>query len=155
MEKNNDLIEVLNDLIQINNDRVVGYEKAAKELSAADVDLKAIFSQMSAESRKYTTELSAEVGRLGGDPTTSTTASGKIYRAWMDVKAVFTGKDRHAVLESCEFGEDAAQKAYDEALKSDATMGTDLRQLITNQKSSLRTSHDTIKKYRDMHEIVK
>jgi uncharacterized protein (TIGR02284 family) len=155
MERNSELIEVLNDLIQINNDRVVGYEKASNELSAADVDLKAMFSQMSSESRKYITELSAEVGKLGGDPTTSTTGSGKIYRAWMDVKALFTGKDRHAILESCEFGEDAAQKAYDEALKSDAVMNTEIRQLISNQKSALRTSHDTIKKYRDMHEIAK
>ena len=155
MERNSELIEVLNDLIQINNDRVRGYEKASNELSAADVDLKAMFAQMSSESRKYATELSAEVGRLGGEPSTSTTASGKIYRAWMDVKAVFTGKDRHAVLENCEFGEDAAQKAYDEALKSDATMDTNIRQMITNQKSALRTSHDTIKKYRDMHDIAK
>ena len=155
MEKNTELIEVLNDLIQINNDRVTGYDRASKELSAADVDLKAIFSQMSAQSRKYTTELSAEVGRFGGEPSTSTTASGKIYRAWMDVKAVFTGKDRHAVLESCEYGEDAAQKAYDEALKSDTGIDTNIRQMIANQKSELRTSHDTIKKYRDMHEIVK
>ena len=155
MERNSELIEVLNDLIQINNDRVRGYEKASNELSAADVDLKALFAQMSSESRKYATELSAEVGRLGGEPSTSTTASGKIYRAWMDVKAVFTGKDRHAVLENCEFGEDAAQKAYDEALKSDATMDTNIRQMITSQKSALRTSHDTIKKYRDMHEIAK
>ena len=155
MEKNTELIEVLNDLIQINNDRLTGYEKASKALSAADVDLKAIFTQMSAQSRKYTTELSAEVGRLGGQPSTSTTASGKIYRAWMDVKAVFTGKDRHAVLESCEYGEDAAQKAYDHALKTDAMLDTNTRQMIANQKSELRTSHDTIKKYRDMHEIVK
>jgi uncharacterized protein (TIGR02284 family) len=155
MEKNNSLIEVLNDLIQINNDRIRGYEKAASELSSADVDLKAIFNRMADESRTYTTELAAEVGRQGGDASTGTTASGKIYRAWMDVKATFTGKDRHAVLASCEFGEDAAQKAYDQALKSDANMPTDVRQLITNQKSALRTSHDTIKKYRDMHEMAK
>ena len=93
MERNSELIEVLNDLIQINNDRVRGYEKASNELSAADVDLKALFAQMSSESRKYATELSAEVGRLGGEPSTSTTASGKIYRAWMDVKATFSGDD--------------------------------------------------------------
>src|ERR1041384_334322 len=103
MEKNNELVEVLNDLIEINNDRIKGYEKASKELSSADVDLKAIFSRMADESRTYTTELAAEVGRQGGDPSTGTTASGKIYRAWMDVKATFSGKDRHAVLESCEY----------------------------------------------------
>ena len=31
MEKNRETIEVLNDLIQINNDRIVGYEKAIRD----------------------------------------------------------------------------------------------------------------------------
>jgi uncharacterized protein (TIGR02284 family) len=72
----------------------------------------------------------------------------------MDLKATFTGNSRQAILENCEFGEDAAQKAYDSALKSDAEMSSDIRQLISNQKSSLRTSHDVIKKYRDLHASV-
>ncbi len=41
-----------------------------------------------------------------------TTEMGKIYRAWMDVKAVFTGENRHTILSNCEAGEDATQKAY-------------------------------------------
>ena len=109
---------------------------------------------MSDESRQYAAELTQEVVKLGGEPATGTTTSGKIYRVWMDVKATFSGKSRQAVLENCEFGEDAAQKAYNSALESDADMSTDIRQLITNQKSSLKTSHDVIKKYRDMHKAV-
>jgi len=92
---------------------------------------------------------------LGGEPATGTTTSGKIYRAWMNVKDMFTGKDRHALLASCEYGEDAAQRAYEDALATDAPLSTDVRQLITSQKSSLRNAHDMIKKYRDMHEITK
>ena len=46
--------------------------------------------------------------------------SGKIYRTWMDVKAAFARKERLSVLEACEFGEDAAQRAYEAALASDA-----------------------------------
>jgi uncharacterized protein (TIGR02284 family) len=72
----------------------------------------------------------------------------------MDVKATFTGHDRQAVLENCEFGEDAAQKAYKLALESDAEIDADTRQLITSQQSSLKTSHDLIKKYRDAHKAV-
>ena len=151
MGKHNDVIEVLNDLIQINNDRIEGYERAADEARDIDVDLRAVFSRMAEESRKYAAELTQEVVKLGGDPATGTTASGKIYRVWMDVKATFTGHDRQSVLASCEFGEDAAQKAYDLALKSDAPLTIDIRQLIVNQKASLKTSHDLIKKYRDMH----
>ena len=60
--------------------------------------------------------LATEVAALGDDIEKGTTNSGKIYRAWMDVKAAFTGHDRKAILASCEFGEDAAQAAYKTAL---------------------------------------
>ncbi|MEO6584586.1 MAG: PA2169 family four-helix-bundle protein [Ferruginibacter sp.] len=150
MATNDKLEEVLNDLIQINNDRITGYDKANHEAKDVDVDLQATFSKMADESRKYKAELTEAVRNLGGDPDTSeTTNSGKIYRVWMDVKATFTGHSRQAILENCEFGEDAAQKAYKMALASDAEMNADTRQLITSQQASLKTSHDIIKKYRD------
>lgn len=154
MATNDNLIEVLNDLIRINNDRIVGYDKASEQARDIDVDLRATFTRMAEESRQYAAELTQEVVRLGGEPATGTTNSGKIYRVWMDVKDVFTGSSRQAILENCEFGEDAAQKAYDSALKSDAEINAETRQLITNQKSSLKTSHDVIKKYRDLHAAV-
>jgi len=154
MSTNEKLTEVLNDLIRINNDRTTGYEKASAEVKSIDVDLQATFNKMANESRKYAAELTNEVQRLGGEPATGTTNSGKIYRVWMDLKATFSGKDRQAVLESCEFGEDAAQKAYKEALASDAEMSAETRQVITDQQASLKTSHDIIKKYRDAQKTV-
>lgn len=155
MTTNEKLVEELNDLIEINNDRINGYEKAADESKDRDVDLQAIFNKMADESRGYKAELTQEVRRLGGDPeSSSTTNSGKLYRVWMDVKAIFTGKDRQAILENCEFGEDAAQKAYNMALASDAEMSAETRNLITDQQSKLKTSHDLIKKYRDAHKAV-
>jgi uncharacterized protein (TIGR02284 family) len=150
MERNEQLNEVLNDLIRINNDRVEGYEKAIEETKDRDADLQAVFNRMADESRQYASELRNEVQRYGGEVATDTTVSGKIYRVWMDIKAAFTGKSRKTVLENCEFGEDAAQKAYDEALKADAPMPAETRQLIVNQKTSLKAAHDTIKQYRDM-----
>jgi uncharacterized protein (TIGR02284 family) len=154
MAQNEETTEVLNDLIQINNDRIEGYQKALEETKDSDVDLKAIFREMADQSMKYVSELTQEVARLGGDATTSTTLSGKVYRVWMDLKSAVTGKSRETVLENCEFGEDAAQKAYNAALESDAYLSTEVRQLITSQKSSLKASHDLIKNYRDMHEKV-
>jgi uncharacterized protein (TIGR02284 family) len=155
MATNDNLIGVLNDLIRINNDRIEGYQRANNDARDIDVDLRSVFTRMADESRQYAAELIQEVVKLGGEPATGTTASGKIYRAWMNVKATFTGHDRESVLAACEFGEDAAQKAYDTALESDAEMTADVRQLIANQKSSLKTSHDLIKKYRDMHDAVR
>lgn len=150
MTNNEQLAETLNDLVRINNDRIEGYEKAADQTKNSDADLNAIFAKMAAESRTYKNELQGKIASIGEKVTQDTTASGKIYRTWMDIKNLFTGHDRKSILASCEFGEDAAQKAYSSALESDADIDPDTRQLIMKQKSSLKNSHDIIKRYRDM-----
>ncbi|HZH63658.1 MAG TPA: PA2169 family four-helix-bundle protein [Flavisolibacter sp.] len=147
MEK---VIGILNDLIRINHDRVVGYEKALEELKDGDADLKILFQRYTTESRQYAQELTTEVTRQGGDPADGTTNSGKIYRVWMDLKAVIAGKDRKAILENCEFGEDAAQKAYDIALNADVELEPSIRDLIVRQKATLKTGHDEVKRLRDL-----
>lgn len=154
MERQEELVSVLNDLIRINNDRIEGYTRANNEIAESAVDLKAIFNEMSDQSRRYVNELTQEVGRLGGDAANDTTVSGKIYRVWMDLKAAIAGKDRETVLGSCEYGEDVAQRAYEAALESDAYMSAEIRQMIVAQKSELKNSHDIIKRYRDMHDKV-
>lgn len=140
--------EVLNDLVQINNDRIEGYEKARKELKDGDADLKSLFLSMIEESQKYKLALATEVAALGEEIETGTTTSGKIYRGWMDVKALFTGHDRQTVLNNCEFGEDAAQNAYKMALEEEE-LPANIRSLISEQKAALRVSHDEIKRLRD------
>lgn len=140
--------EILNDLILINNDRVEGYERAISELEPQDSDLKTLFTRMIGESHQYKMALATEVQALGEEIEQGTTNSGKIYRAWMDVKAAFTGHDRKTVLSNCEFGEDAAQKAYKMALEEDG-LSANLRMLITEQKAALKISHDEIKALRD------
>jgi len=141
-------IETLNDLIQINNDRIVGYEKAIDESTQKDSDLKILFATMIDQSREIRNALGKEVQVLGADMDTGTTNSGKIYRAWMDVKAVFTGHDRYTVLANCEAGEDAAQKAYSAALLSEE-LPAYLREMVSTQKQMLKSSHDEIKALRD------
>jgi uncharacterized protein (TIGR02284 family) len=144
------VIETLNDLIRINHDRVEGYEKAAHEISdPTQVEIKSLFYQMAEESRIYITDLTHAVIRFGGTPANDTTTSGKIYRMWMDVKVSFTGDDLKAILSSCEFGEDAAQRAYDDAMNAEVKLPADVAALISNQQQLLKTSHDKIKRYRD------
>jgi uncharacterized protein (TIGR02284 family) len=147
--KNKETIEILNDLIEIHNDRVKGYTRAIDELKDEDVDLKTLFAGMIDESRRMRMALGQEVQALGGEMEEGTTNSGKIYRAWMDVKAVFTGHSRQTVLENCEFGEDAAQKAYRTALSAD-NLPVYLRETLTQQQQTLRDSHDEIKALRDV-----
>ncbi len=143
---NTETIEILNDLVQINNDRIAGYEKAIIELKNEDDDLKTLFVSMIDESRKAKLDLGNEVQVLGGLIENSTTGSGQIYRAWMDVKALFSGHSRRAILSNCHFGEDAAQKAYQSALNSE-NLPAYIRETITNQKQLFKASHDEIKSF--------
>ena len=154
MEANKDLIEVLNDLIRINHDRTEGYHKAVEELKPTDIDLKTMFTNMANSSVQYANALSTEVRNLGGNPASDSTQSGKLYRVWMDIKSGISARDRKSVLALCEFGEDAALKAYNLALESEAEIPADIRQLIVEQRGAIQNSHDVVKRYRDMHEAV-
>jgi uncharacterized protein (TIGR02284 family) len=154
MENKQETIDILNDLILINNDRIAGYEKALEELRSSndvnrdDLDLQVLFQKMIDDSREIRNALGKEVQVLGGEMKEGTMTSGKIYRAWMDLRAVFSGHDRHSILASCEAGEDAAQKAYAEALE-DENLPHFLHDLISGQKELLLESHDEIKALRD------
>ncbi len=141
-------VEVLNDLVKINNDRIEGYTKAADETKNEDATLEPVFNRMANQSRKNVAELTTHISELGGEQEEGTTVPGKLYRAWMDVKATFTGNDRATILSSCEYGEDQAQKAYNEAL-SNTEIDSETHELIAAQKLALKESHDAIKKLRD------
>ena len=140
--------ETLNDLVLINNDRVKGYQKAIDELKPEDSDLASIFQERVDQSRRFGEELVVHVHRSGEDVAEGTMASGKIYRAWMDVKAFFSGNNRKAILENCEFGEDAALRAYEEALKCE-NLTPEQRALVIRQQTEIQASHNQIKSMRD------
>ncbi|WP_312752368.1 PA2169 family four-helix-bundle protein [Epilithonimonas hominis] len=142
-------IEAMNDLIKINNDRVEGYKKAIDELQDDEhFDLKTVFSGMITESQQYRAELQNKIHEYGDSTEEGTTTTGKLYRAWMDVKSAFAINDRASVLSACESGEDAAQKAYKSAIDDEDVM-EETKVLLRQQKESLRTSHDKIKALRD------
>ena len=152
MAYNSETTDVLN-VIKINNDRIEGYEKAIKD-SQPDTNYDELFNRMIQQSSIIRQELSNEIRRMGGESATDgTTNSGKIYRTWMDVKSAFTGKSEKSALELCEFGEDAAQKAYEEALSSE-DISNETRELLSRQKNELKESHDIIKAERDMYKEI-
>jgi Domain of unknown function (DUF2383) len=119
----------LDDIIQINNDRIEGYEKAATHLKGTDSDLRSIFSAMALQSRQFVNQL-MQLGQHNTGDDGETTVRGKIYRAWMDVKATFSGNDRKAALE-------------------EKDLSPDLRAILATQKSFLKESHDKIRDLRN------
>lgn len=149
---NENTVDVLNDLVRINHDRVEGYTKAEQNTDKDNFDLLATFAKMKDQSNDYLQDLSALVIKNGGEVAKDSTTMGKIYRTWMDVQNAFTSDDRQVVLNECEFGEDAAQKAYKMAL-DETDLTDEARSLITMQKKALKESHDLIKAYRDREKV--
>lgn len=149
MENQKNAKHVVDGLIRINNDRIHGYEKAIKEVGDGENDLKSLFSNFKQQSQSLKTDLESHIHSWEIENEDKTTASGKVFRAWMDVKSFFSGNDRKAMLESCEFGEDAAQKAYQEALEVNE-LPMDTRALLENQKTELLAAHNQVKQLRDL-----
>ena len=143
-----DTATVLDDLIKINNDRIEGYEKALKDIKPEDADLRMLFLKAIDQSRKIKMTLGNELQTLGETIPAGTSGSGTIHRAWLELKATFTGHNRHAILASCQFGEDAAQKAYESALNSEK-LPEYLATTVLEEKAELKAVHDEIKALRD------
>ncbi|MCC8411238.1 PA2169 family four-helix-bundle protein [Mucilaginibacter sp. UR6-1] len=141
-------VEILNDLIQINNDRIEGFERASKELSADDLDLRNLFTLFTKDSRTHVQELTAAVALLGDKPETGNTITGTLHRTWLDVKATFTGQNRKSILQECERGEDAIKKAYTEALAGNV-LPADVSEILVQQQQKINEGHDKIKALRD------
>jgi uncharacterized protein (TIGR02284 family) len=74
--------------------------------------------------------------------------SGTLRRTWGDLKAHLGGGD-HTLLETAEAGEDAAKKAYKEAL--DKNLPSPITRLLTSQYAHIASSHDYVKAARDRH----
>ena len=146
----NAIVEVLNDLIRINNDRIEGYKRAIDEADVADVDLKSMFASFISHSEKHKRELSVAIAPYFEQPEEGTTTAGKLYRMWMDMKATFSGDTRQTVLESGEFGEDAAMRAYDEAIGKFELLPVNIIEVISTQKAEIKRDHDRIKELRDL-----
>jgi uncharacterized protein (TIGR02284 family) len=148
-------VSILRDLVKINNDRIEGYINAIDETPEEQTALVSLFRQMIEQSEGYVRELQAVIQSRGGDQLDhSTTSMGKVYRLWMDIRAGLPGNKPKTVLDLCEFGEDAALKAYKEAIESDAALDVDVRDVILRQESELLDAHDNIKAHRDqLHAI--
>lgn len=140
---------LLNELIELNNDRIAGFEKALADIKDENVDLKEIFQEYAAQSRKFSQELTAIVAARAGEPETGNSIAGTLHRAWIDVKALFGGSDRASILAEAERGEDAIKKAYHTAIQEGGLSGEALEK-VTAQSSSIDNAHDTIKALRDM-----
>lgn len=138
----------LSDLIIINNDRYEGYQKAMEQTK--DMDLKDLFSTFSMQSKANNASLRALVPASEEAPERDETRiSGKFYRAWMDIKNALDSNNRKKVLSSCEYGEDVAKKAYEDALADRSELTSEVVATVQNQYDEILIAHNQVKALRD------
>lgn len=142
-------VKHLKDLIEINNDRTLGFNKALEDLEPVNADLHVIFTAAAAESQRFADQLAPFVEQRGEEvKEDDESIAGALHRAWIDVKALFGGKDRKSILEEAERGEDAIKAAYRKVLDSGELTGEAL-ETVLNQSAEIKVSHDKIKALRD------
>ncbi len=146
---NKESIDLLNDLIETSKDGQKGFETSAEDLK--NPELKRFFQAHAADCGTAVRELQAEVRALGGDPETSSSVSGTLHRAWVDLKSMVTGKSDEAILNEVERGEDHALKAYREALvkAQEKALPHNVTSLIQKQLEGTQRNHDQVKALRD------
>jgi uncharacterized protein (TIGR02284 family) len=146
---NKEAISVLNDLIETSIDGEKGFHTSAEDLKHPEI--KAYFKSRSAECATAVRELQTEVRALGGDPDTSSSASGAVHRLWVELKSALTGKSDEAILNEVERGEDHALKAYKEAHEKALkhALPHNVIALIERQLPGVQANHDKVKALRD------
>ena len=149
--QNDKAISVLNNLIETCKDGEQGFKTAAEGLSSSDI--KSRFMQYARERGQMSSELQAEVRRLGGDPEKSGSMAGALHRGWLDIKSVVTGKDDHAIVAEAERGEDIAKSTYEGALKEN--LPASAQTLVQQHSARIRQVHDAVRTMRDVHTVTK
>ncbi|MBA2602391.1 MAG: PA2169 family four-helix-bundle protein [Acidobacteria bacterium] len=143
--QNDQAVSVLNNLVETCKDGEQGFKEAAEGVK--NPALKAKFLQYSRERGQMSSELQAEVRRLGGDPEKSGSMSASLHRGWLGIKSAVTGQDDHAILAEAERGEDVAKSAYEHALKE--TLPASAQTLVQQQAAKVRQAHDDVRDLRD------
>ena len=145
MITNKEIVDDLNELVKINNDRIHGYEESIKDVEDAPLD--DLFRHMIIQSEQFRSQLAEHIVRIDGTAVAdvdATDLTSKLHRAWIDIKSAVTGKDRAMVLNSVEFGENAAVQAYEDAIAKDH-LPAYIKEDLQKQLSELKGSYDKIK----------
>jgi uncharacterized protein (TIGR02284 family) len=147
MAQQKEIISTVNSLIETLKDGQRGFKEAAEAVK--DSQLKTLFNEYSLQRSRFAGELQSEAIRLGeSKPEDSSSVTGAMHRAWIDLKSAVTGGDDHAILAECERGEDSAVKEYRDAMGKEE-LSSPIRQIVSRQYTEVQNAHDRIKQLRD------
>ncbi len=142
-----DAAAVLNGLIETCKDGDQGFRTAAEGVQ--DPTLRRLFESYAEQRAGFARELEREVGRLGDEPAESGHVAGALHRGWMKIREAVSGNDEAAILAECERGEDAAVRAYREAV--DRGLPGSAGATVEQQYLQVNDAHDHVRALERAH----
>jgi uncharacterized protein (TIGR02284 family) len=136
-----EVLDVLNELIETDKDGEQGFRTAAEKVK--DPSLKTLFSKFAQQRASYGRELQSTVTSLGGKPAESGHLTGSLHRGWMNLKEALTKNEDTAIINEAEAGEDAAKKAYSEAISK--PLPAEIRALVQKQYEGVLETHGVVR----------
>ncbi len=142
---NDEIVDQLNKLIETCKDGEQGFRTCADHVKSTD--LKTIFLGRAEDCQRGASDLQGHVARLGGEPASSSSATGTLHRGWVSLVGTLTGSSDESMLDECERGEDAALERYRDALKQD--LPSDIKSVVQTQFEGVKRNHAQIRDLRN------
>ncbi len=136
-----DVSDVLNGLIETAKDGEQGFKTAAEKVKESS--LKSLFSKYASQRASYAQELQTAVSGLGEKPAESGHVAAGLHRGWMNLKEALSKNEDKAIIDEAESGEDAAKKAYSEALQKNLPAG--IKSLVQKQYNGVLEAHGVVR----------
>tara|TARA_R110002049_G_scaffold90303_2_gene226511 strand:- start:666 stop:1115 length:450 start_codon:yes stop_codon:yes gene_type:complete len=138
----------LNDILEKTYDAEKGFKKAAENVN--NPALKSYFKQKADERYNFGHQLKSEIKSFGEDVDKGGTLTGKVHRAWMDTKALFSTDNEESMLEEAIRGEKSAISEYDEVI-SESTLPQSTKSILISQKTQIENGLSRISSLEDLH----
>ena len=136
-----EVVSVLNELIETAKDGEQGFRTAAEKVKAPD--LKALFTKYATQRATFVRELQTAVSQLGEKPAEHGHVTGTLHRGWINLKEALSKNEDKAIIDEAEAGEDAAKKAYAEALQK--PLPAEIKALVEKQNTGVLEAHNTVR----------
>ena len=115
MNKQEEMIDSLNELIHVCRDSEQGLRQAAKEIH--DAEQKKMLATAARLRAEFAQRIQDELCEMGVEPADAGTLAGLCHRSWMNLRYQLNLHDDEVVFRECCRGEEAALTEYEELIE--------------------------------------
>ena len=143
---NNEVISIVDDLIETCRRGQEGFRNAAEGMQ--NIEFRRLFNIFSQQRTQFTSELQAEVHRLGGDANQGKDVAPALPSNTVPFRTSTVNKatgirDEATIIAECQREEEVAVNDYQDALKADLPL--DVQYVVKRQYMDIKDAYDRIR----------